>query len=128
MDAFLLRSLSVSGYGMALDDCARCGSLGPTRRCRWRAGAARPRCRPRGAASASIAAVSLLADLLHGDWAEAGGDRHAHEAGGGRDRRGLPAVAPGAGAAGAAAPRTGVTVGPSVPGGDAARGLGGIRT
>jgi DNA repair protein RecO (recombination protein O) len=30
-----------------------------------------PRCRPHGAASASLASVQLLADLLHGDWAEA---------------------------------------------------------
>jgi DNA repair protein RecO (recombination protein O) len=72
MDAFLLRSLAVSGYGMALDDCARCGEPGPHPSISVAGGGVVcPRCRPHGAASASLASVQLLADLLHGDWAEA---------------------------------------------------------
>ena len=72
LDAFLLRALAVSGYGMALDDCARCAEPGPHP---WVSvaggGVVCPRCRPHGAASASTTAVRLLADLLHGEWAEA---------------------------------------------------------
>ncbi|ONH24886.1 DNA repair protein RecO [Pseudofrankia asymbiotica] len=72
LDAFLLRALAVSGYGMALDDCVHCGEPGPHPSVSVAAGGiVCPRCRPRGAASASLAAVGLLADLLHGDWAGA---------------------------------------------------------
>ncbi|MBX6390877.1 MAG: DNA repair protein RecO [Frankia sp.] len=72
MDAFLLRALAVSGYGMALDDCVLCGEPGP-HPCVSVAGGGVvcQRCRPPGSASASLAAVRLLADLLHGDWAGA---------------------------------------------------------
>ena len=69
LDAFLLRALAVSGYGMALDHCARCGGPGlhlslsvPG------GGVVCPQCRPHGAASVSAGAVRLLADLLRGDW------------------------------------------------------------
>jgi DNA repair protein RecO (recombination protein O) len=85
LDAFLLRSLAVSGYGMALDDCARCGGPGPHQSLSIPAGGVVcPECRPHGAAVSSAAAVQLLADLLHGDWvdAEASDARTRREAGG----------------------------------------------
>ncbi|MBE3199511.1 MULTISPECIES: DNA repair protein RecO [Parafrankia] len=85
LDAFLLRSLTVSGYGMALDECALCGEPGPHHSLSVASGGVVcPECRPRGAVSTSPAAVRLLADLLHGDWdgAEAAGVRTRREAGG----------------------------------------------
>ncbi|EIV93337.1 DNA repair protein RecO [Frankia sp. QA3] len=69
LDAFLLRSLAVSGYGMALDDCARCGEPGQHLSLSVSGGGVVcPQCRPHGAASVSAGAVRLLADLLRGDW------------------------------------------------------------
>ncbi|EFC85882.1 DNA repair protein RecO [Parafrankia sp. EUN1f] len=85
LDAFLLRSLTVSGYGMALDECALCGESGPHHSLSVASGGVVcPECRPRGAVSTSPAAVRLLADLLHGDWdgAEATDVRTRREAGG----------------------------------------------
>jgi DNA repair protein RecO (recombination protein O) len=72
LDAFLLRSLAVSGYGMALDDCAVCGEEGPHPSLSVPAGGVVcPECRPHGAASVSAPALRLLADLLSGNWADA---------------------------------------------------------
>jgi DNA repair protein RecO (recombination protein O) len=85
LDAFLLRSLAVSGYAMALDDCARCGEPGPHPSVSVPAGGVVcPQCRPHGSVSASVAAVRLLADLLHGDWpaAETADARTRREAAG----------------------------------------------
>ena len=85
LDAFLLRSLAVSGYGMAIDECARCGEPGPHLSLSIPGGGVVcPECRPNGAAAASASAVKLLSDLLHGDWegAEASDARTRREAGG----------------------------------------------
>ncbi len=69
LDAFLLRALSLAGYAMSLDACARCGAPGPHRAFAIAAGGlACPQCRPAGAASPSPAAVFLLRDLLTGNW------------------------------------------------------------
>jgi DNA repair protein RecO (recombination protein O) len=85
LDAFLLRSLTVSGYGMALDECAICGEEGPHQSLSVPAGGVVcPECRPHGAASVSATAVRLLADLLTGNWADADASepRTRREAGG----------------------------------------------
>ncbi len=85
LDAFLLRSLAVSGYGMALDDCARCGEPGQHLSLSVAGGGVVcPQCRPHGAASVSAGAVRLLTDLLRGDWdgALASEARARREAGG----------------------------------------------
>jgi DNA repair protein RecO (recombination protein O) len=69
LDAFLLRSLAVGGYEMALDVCAGCGEPGPHRAFSVPAGGTVcPICRPAGAASPSPAALELLDDLLRGNW------------------------------------------------------------
>ena len=71
LDAFLLRSLSVSGYEPALSRCARCEAAGPHRWFTREAGVVCGACRGPAAASPSVAAVGLLAALLGGDWAAA---------------------------------------------------------
>jgi DNA repair protein RecO (recombination protein O) len=69
LDAFLLRALSVSGYGMALAECARCGEPGAHSSLSVPSGGVVcPGCRPAGSASVSRPALRLLADLLTGDW------------------------------------------------------------
>ena len=74
LDAFLLRALSVSGYAMALDVCARCGDPGPHPAFSVPAGGAVCQvCRPPGSASPAPEAVGLLDALLSGDWDAAEG-------------------------------------------------------
>ena len=85
LDAFLLRSLAVSGYTPSLDACARCGAPGPHRSFAIAAGGmVCPDDRPAGAASPSGPAVALLGALLDGDWALADGsdERTRREASG----------------------------------------------
>src|SRR5687767_9470695 len=85
LDAFLLRAMSVAGYAPALADCARCSAPGPHRAFSVPAGGTVcPLCRPAGAASPSPAAVTLMDDLLTGEWdaAEATEDRVRSEASG----------------------------------------------
>lgn len=72
LDAFLLRAMTVAGYAPALVDCARCGAAGPHRAFSVPAGGTVcAGCRPPGAASPSPAALSLMVDLLQGEWAGA---------------------------------------------------------
>jgi DNA repair protein RecO (recombination protein O) len=68
LDAFLLRSLSVSGYEPALDACARCEAPGPHRWFTREAGVVCGACRPPAAASPNAPTVALLSALLTGDW------------------------------------------------------------
>jgi len=69
LDAFLLRAMSVSGYAPALLDCARCGAAGPHRAFSVPAGGTVcSGCRPAGAASPSPLSLTLMADLLAGEW------------------------------------------------------------
>ena len=85
LDAFFLRAMSVSGYAPSLEDCARCGEPGPHRAFSVPAGGVVcPACRPPAAASPSPAAVTLMLDLLTGDWdaAEASEPRTRSEASG----------------------------------------------
>jgi DNA repair protein RecO (recombination protein O) len=72
LDAFLLRAMSVAGYAPALSDCARCGAPGPHRAFSIPAGGTVcALCRPAGTASPAPAALSLMVDLLTGDWTAA---------------------------------------------------------
>ena len=85
LDAFLLRAMSVAGYAPALSDCARCGADGPHRAFSIPAGGTVcPVCRPPGAASPPPAALTLMVDLLTGDWdaAETADARTRREASG----------------------------------------------
>ncbi|MGF7237532.1 MAG: DNA repair protein RecO [Frankia sp.] len=69
LDAFLLRSLTVAGYGMSLDECARCGQPGTYPNLSVSAGGVVcPECRPPGAASVSVPALRLMVALVSGDW------------------------------------------------------------
>jgi DNA repair protein RecO (recombination protein O) len=72
LDAFLLRSLAVAGYAPALQECARCGAPGGTRRLPAFAvpagGMVCASCRPPGAASPATPTVELMLGLLRGDW------------------------------------------------------------
>ena len=72
LDAFLLRSLSVSGYEPALDRCARCGEPGVHRSFHVASGGALCAvCRVPGSASPSPYTLTHLAALLGGDWPSA---------------------------------------------------------
>jgi len=85
LDAFLLRAMSVAGYAPALSQCARCGADGPHRAYSIPAGGTVcPACRPSGAASPPPAALTLMVDLLTGDWdaADAADPRTRREASG----------------------------------------------
>ena len=85
LDAFLLRAMSVAGYAPALADCARCAAPGPHRAFSVPAGGSVcPACRPSAAASPSPAALTLMLDLLTGDWdaAELADARTRNEASG----------------------------------------------
>ena len=89
LDAFLLRAMSVAGYAPALSDCARCGADGPHRAFSSPAGGTVcPVCRPPGAASPQPAALTLMVDLLTGDWDAA----DTADAGTRRDASGLVAA------------------------------------
>ncbi len=85
LDAFVLRSLAVSGYAPALDECARCGGRGPHRWFSVQAGGVVcADCRPAGSATPSVEAVALMAALLGGDWsvADASEPRYQRESSG----------------------------------------------
>ena len=85
LDAFVLRSLAVSGYSPALLECARCGVAGPHRWFSVQAGGSVcAGCRPPGSATPSAEAVTLLQALLAGEWAiaDASETRHRREASG----------------------------------------------
>jgi DNA repair protein RecO (recombination protein O) len=85
LDAFLLRAMSVAGYAPALAECARCAAPGPHRAFSIPAGGSVcPTCRPAGAASPGPAALTLMVDLLTGDWdgADAADTRTRREASG----------------------------------------------
>ncbi len=85
LDAFLLRSMSVSGYAPALQECARCAAPGPHRAFSVPAGGSVCiACRPPGSSSPSPTALLLMSDLLAGEWApaEASDSRTRREASG----------------------------------------------
>jgi DNA repair protein RecO (recombination protein O) len=72
LDAFALRALAVAGYGPGFDACTRCGAPGPHSAVALDAGGVVcPLCRPPGTAHVPPEAVTLLGDLLSGDWGAA---------------------------------------------------------
>ena len=74
LDAFLLRSLAVGGYEPALDKCFRCEKPGPHRFFSLGGGGSVcTDCRPSGSATVSAEALSLMSELLTGDWSSADG-------------------------------------------------------
>ncbi|MEI2716148.1 MAG: DNA repair protein RecO [Candidatus Nanopelagicales bacterium] len=69
LDAYLLRSMAVSGWSPSFSDCARCGAAGPHRAFHLASGGAMcPACRPAGSASPRADTLVLLGALLSGDW------------------------------------------------------------
>jgi DNA repair protein RecO (recombination protein O) len=69
LDAFILRSLAISGYEPVLDGCARCSDPGAHRYFAVAMGGVV--CadhRPPGAATVSGASIELMSALLSGDW------------------------------------------------------------
>lgn len=72
LDAFLLRALAQAGYAIALAECARCGEPGPHRAFSVPAGGSVcAACKPGGAANPPLAVLTLLGDLMEGDWSSA---------------------------------------------------------
>ena len=85
LDAFLLRSLAVAGYGASFDDCARCARPGPHPFFNVSSGGAVcGSCRVAGSVSPARGTLDLLAALLSGDWetADASDPRHRREGSG----------------------------------------------
>ncbi|MDC4232735.1 DNA repair protein RecO [Actinomyces sp. B33] len=68
--SYTLRALALAGWAPSCFDCASCGARGPHSSFSIpEGGAVCDSCRPAGAASPSPDAMSLLGDLLSGDWA-----------------------------------------------------------
>lgn len=83
LDAYLVRSMSVAGWGSSFMDCARCDARGPHRYFSISAGGALcPDCRQPGSATPAVETLELLGALLAGDWAvaDASGPRNRREA------------------------------------------------
>lgn len=83
LDAFLLRSLAVAGWGASFDACARCGAPGPHVAFNPSAGGVLcPACRLPGSARPASETVQVLGALLSGDWETVGRteERHLREA------------------------------------------------
>ncbi len=72
LDAFILRSLAISGWSPSFSDCARCGEAGPHRAFSVAGGGALcSACRLPGSAAPAPQTLMLLGALLSGDWARA---------------------------------------------------------
>ena len=73
LDAYFLRSLTFAGYAPALEECARCGARDKKLVAFAVAagGMICADCRPPGAASPAARTVTLMVELLRGDWDEA---------------------------------------------------------
>ncbi|MGL4306997.1 MAG: DNA repair protein RecO, partial [Mycobacteriaceae bacterium] len=69
LNAFLLRAMSFAGWAPALEDCARCGVIGPHRAFHVAAGGAVClHCRPPGSATPSPGVLDLMEALYRGNW------------------------------------------------------------
>jgi DNA repair protein RecO (recombination protein O) len=85
LDAYLLRSLAVSGYAPSFDHCARCGEEGPHRWFNPAAGGALcGDCKLPGSAGPAAGTLQALGALLAGEWpvVHASEPRHLREASG----------------------------------------------
>ncbi|MFN8125624.1 MAG: DNA repair protein RecO [Candidatus Nanopelagicales bacterium] len=69
LDAYLLRSMAISGWSPSFADCARCGAPGPHRAFHLASGGAMcGSCRPSGSAAPRPETMILLGALLAGEW------------------------------------------------------------
>ena len=69
VDSYVLRAMALSGWALAIWDCARCGKPGPHQAFHIQSGGmVCESCVPRGAAHPSAETVALLGALLSGDW------------------------------------------------------------
>ncbi len=69
LDSYVLRALALSGWAVAIWNCAKCGAPGPHSAFHVQSGGmVCEDCVPRGAVHPSEATVELLGGLLAGDW------------------------------------------------------------
>lgn len=69
MNSYLLRAMALSGWALAIFDCARCGAEGPHAAFHVQAGGAVcDDCRPVGSTTPSVETWQLMGALLSGDW------------------------------------------------------------
>ena len=72
LDAYLLRSLSVAGYAPSLTICSRCDAPGPHKFFSLQGGGSVcVTCKPSASATPTEATLSLMSDLLTGNWESA---------------------------------------------------------
>lgn len=72
LSSYLLRSFAIAGWAPSFSDCASCGEQGPHAAFSIPEGGAMcVTCRPSGAAAPSPDAMTLMGDLLSGDWRRA---------------------------------------------------------
>jgi DNA repair protein RecO (recombination protein O) len=89
LDAFLLRSMALSGWAPALQDCARCTAPGPHVAFHVPSGGVLcPSCRSAGHARPAGATIALMTALSGGDWDTADGSESEHR----REASGLVAA------------------------------------
>lgn len=84
-DGYLLRALGIAGWSPGLDECVRCGAVGPhTHFAMQLGGMVCTNCRVPGSPRVDLSTVTLLAALLHGDWDRAAesSDRERNQASG----------------------------------------------
>lgn len=85
MDSYALRAMALSGWALAIWECARCGKPGPHTSFHVQAGGmVCSTCAPRGAAHPAVETVELLGALLAGEWrmVDHSSDAARHEASG----------------------------------------------
>lgn len=69
MNSYLLRAMALSGWQLAVFECARCGAPGPHEALNVHAGGAVCEdCRPAGSTVPTVETWQLLGALLEGDW------------------------------------------------------------
>ncbi len=69
VDSYLLRALALSGWALAIWNCARCGTPGPLQAFHVQSGGmVCEDCVPRGAVHPSQNTIHLLGSLLSGEW------------------------------------------------------------
>lgn len=74
LGSYMLRSMAMAGWALAIFDCARCGAEGPHQALNIHAGGAVcDDCRPPGSTTPSIETWQLLGALMSGDWSIADG-------------------------------------------------------
>ena len=85
LDAYLLRSLSVAGYAPSMTVCSRCDKPGPHKYFSLvGGGSVCAECKPSASATPNTETLTLMSDLLTGNWenADTSEVRHRREASG----------------------------------------------